>query len=419
MTPVAFVLKGYPRLSETFIAQEILELERRGLDIHIISLRHPTDNEIHPVHNDIKAPVTYLPEYLRDEPSRVLRAWGQMRRLPGYVKAWKIWINDLRRDFSPNRIRRFGQACVLAYELPEDVRHLHAHFLHTPASVTRYAALMRDLPWSCSAHAKDIYTSPDWEIREKLSDCRWLVTCTETNTAHLKSLASNPSVVSCVYHGLDLTRFPVSPSPREFRNGRLTDAPVRLLSVGRAVEKKGYDGLLEALFSLPKDIQWRFTHVGGGTALKRLQEKAVSLNLSDRINWLGPQSQQRVLEEYRRADIFVLNSRIADDGDRDGLPNVLMEALSQRLACVASSVSAIPELITHGETGYLTPPDDSTALARLLEHVIRNPKDRTLVAENGEARVRSEFASDSTIQTLAQRFELAPISTGHNPAGEK
>jgi hypothetical protein len=160
---VAFVVKGYPRLSETFIAQEILALEQRGLDILIISLRHPTDPATHPVHREIRAPVLYLPEYLKDEPRRVSRGWRQARRLPGYRAAWRIWLKDLIRDPTPNRIRRFGQALVLAAELPADIGQLHAHFLHTPASVARYAAAMRETEWSVSAHAKDVWTIPLWE----------------------------------------------------------------------------------------------------------------------------------------------------------------------------------------------------------------------------------------------------------------
>jgi hypothetical protein len=137
---VAFVLKGYPRLSETFIAQEIAALERRGLDILIVSLRHPTDARRHAVHDEIRASVLYLPEYLLLEPWRVLRAWIGQRKNPSYKSARNLWLRDLARDPTPNRMRRFGQALVLAAELPGDVRRLHAHFLHTPASVTRYAA---------------------------------------------------------------------------------------------------------------------------------------------------------------------------------------------------------------------------------------------------------------------------------------
>ncbi|HEX7219878.1 MAG TPA: hypothetical protein VF280_11730, partial [Burkholderiales bacterium] len=158
---VAFVLKGYPRLSETFIAQEIAALERRGLEILIVSLRRPTDARVHPVHREIKAELLYLPEYLLLEPWRVLRAWWKVRRFSTYSSIFALWLRDLARDKTPNRMRRFGQALVLAAELPRDVKRLHAHFLHTPASVTRYCAGLLGLPWTGSAHAKDIWTTPE------------------------------------------------------------------------------------------------------------------------------------------------------------------------------------------------------------------------------------------------------------------
>src|SRR5713226_7136276 len=142
---VAFVLKGYPRLSEAFIAQEIAALERRGLGILIVSLRRPTDPHVHAIHAGIRAAVTYLPEYLLREPLRVVRGWLKTRKLQNYKKVFRLWLRDLARDPTPNRIRRFGQALVLAAELPADIGRLHAHFLHTLASVTRYAALLRGL----------------------------------------------------------------------------------------------------------------------------------------------------------------------------------------------------------------------------------------------------------------------------------
>ena len=139
---IAVVVKGYPRLSETFIAQEIQGLERRGLRLTVVSLRHPTDPAVHELHRQIAAPVIYLPEYLYQEPGRVLAAWRRVRRWPTYPAARRLWLRDVRRDRSPNRARRFGQALVLAAELPQDVGLLYAHYLHTPASVTRYAAAL-------------------------------------------------------------------------------------------------------------------------------------------------------------------------------------------------------------------------------------------------------------------------------------
>lgn len=411
---VLFVLKGYPRLSETFIAQEIRALERRGLDIRIASLRHPTDRAVHPVHREIRAPVSYLPEYLYQEPLRVLRAWWRQRRRPGYRAAWTAWRRDLVRDRTANRVRRFGQALVLADELPAEAVRLHAHFLHTPASVARYAALLTGLPWSCSAHAKDIWTTPDWEKREKLAAADWVVTCTAVGQAHLAALAPAQAPgrspgrdrVALVYHGLDFARFalPDSGAGGGRRDGGDPADPVILLSIGRAVEKKGYDDLLEALARLPVALSWRLVHIGGGPLLGPLRRRAEALGLAGRIDWLGAQPQEVVLDHYRTADLFVLASRIATDGDRDGLPNVLMEAQSQRLAVVSTRVSAVPELVIDGVTGTLVTPGDSAALVVALAELIADPRRRKALGDAGYARVRQQFDMAGGVDRLADRF---------------
>jgi glycosyltransferase involved in cell wall biosynthesis len=407
---VAVVLKGYPRLSETFIAQEILALERLGLRLRLVSLRHPTDTKRHPVHDEIRAPVGYLPEYLYQEPLRVLRGWWRTRRQPGYAAARRAFLADLRRDLTPNRMRRFGQACVLTAELPAEVTWLYAHFLHTPASVARYAALMTGLPWSVSAHAKDIWTIPDWEKREKLAEARWLVTCTGFGAAHLRGLAPEPGRVTLLYHGLDLDRFAAAAPALSARDGSDAEDPVRLLSVGRAVEKKGYDLLLRALAALPDGLHWRLTHIGGGPLSAALRRQAGELGLAGRIDWQGAQAQSEILRHYRDADLFVLASRVARDGDRDGLPNVLMEAQSQGLACLATRVAAIPELIEDGRSGVLVPPEDPEALAAALARLIADPAGRRRLGIAGQQRIVADFDMKAGIGTLAQLL-------GADPAG--
>ena len=276
---IAFVLKGYPRLSETFIAQEIRGLEKAGLDIRIISLRQPYDPAIHPIHREIEAEIDYLPEYLHEEPLRVLRSWWSARRLPGYKAAFASWLKDLRRDVSRNRIRRFGQACVLAAELPEDIERLHAHFMHTPASVTRYASTMTGKSWTCSAHAKDIWTSEDWELQEKLREMGWVSVCTRYGAEHLRSLSEDPEKVRLIYHGLDLSRFASQGLRRPGPDGSSGQPPVHFITVGRAVEKKGLDTLLDAFALLPDGLNWKWTHVGGGALLKQLKAQAARLGL--------------------------------------------------------------------------------------------------------------------------------------------
>jgi glycosyltransferase involved in cell wall biosynthesis len=414
---VAFVLKGYPRLSETFIAQEIAALERRGLEILIVSLRRPTDARRHPVHDEIRAALLYLPEYLYQEPLRVFRSWIHLRRSKNYREARSVWLRDLLRDPTPNRIRRFGQAMVLACELPPDVTRLHAHFLHTPASVTRYASLLRGLAWTGSAHAKDIWTTPDWEKREKLASCDWLVTCTAVNHAHLAALAP-PGRVDLVYHGLDLSRFATEKMPPRERNGLDPANPVIILSVGRLVEKKGTDVLLEALALLPAHLHWRLVHAGGGPLKDRLERRAKALGIAARVAWRGARTQVELLAEYRAADIFALASRVARDGDRDGLPNVLAEAQSQGLACVATKVSGIPELVEEGRTGVLVAPESPAELARALETLIADPARRRALGEAGRRRVTEKFGLEANVARLACKFGLAQAHTRDKSAAE-
>jgi len=409
---VAFVLKGYPRLSEAFIAQEIAALERRGLSLLIVSLRRPTDERVHPVHREIKAQVAYLPEYLYREPLRVLRAWRAVRKLDSYKEAKAVWLRDLRRDPTPNRVRRFGQAMVLAAELPSDVERLHAHFLHTPASVARYCAILRGLPWSGSAHAKDIWTTPEWEKREKLADCDWLVTCTRANREHLAALAP-AGRVELVYHGIDLARFPAQRMLHSTADGSDARRPVTILSVSRLVEKKGTDVLLDSLARLPASLHWRLVHVGGGPLKRRLQRRARQLGISERITWRGPLVQDELLAEYRKADLFALACRIARDGDRDGLPNVLAEAQSQGLACVATRVSAIPELI-RDDTGVLVSEADTAAFAAALQGLITDPARRRALGDAGQARLRAEFSLAGNFERLAAKFGLPGDETARH-----
>lgn len=407
---IGVVLKGYPRLSETFVAQELRALEQRGLSLALFSLRRSTDAAAHPLHDEIRAPVTYLPEYLHHGPLRVFRAWRKARRLPGYRSALCAWRKDLRRDRTRNRARRFGQALVLASEMPDDIVHLHAHFLHTPASVARYAAMLRGVGWSVSAHAKDIWTIPEWEKREKLATCMWATTCTACNATHLRDLAPPARPVDLVYHGIDTVRFPAPRSVRSTADGRDPRSPVTLLAVGRAVDKKGFDDLLRALATLPGERHWQLLHIGDGPRRAMLERMADELRLADRIRWLGPQLHGVVLDAYRSADIFVLPSRIAPDGDRDGLPNVLLEAQSQRVACVSTRVSGIPELIVDGVTGLLVPPCAPHALGAALSRLIADPSLRCALGDAGYTRTTTLFSLDGGADRLAQRFAscLAP-----------
>jgi glycosyltransferase involved in cell wall biosynthesis len=405
-TPLVVVVKGFPRVSETFIAQEIAALERRGLRLTIVSLRHPYDALTHPIHREIVAPVLYLPEYLRDAPGRVLRGhWAAWRRNPArYRRSLRGWLRDLARDPTPNRVRRFGQAGVLAAELPPGARLLHAHFLHTPASVARYAAAMLGLPYSLSAHAKDVWTRPAWELGEKLAGARFCVTCTAGNRDYLRRLAPGARV-DLVYHGLDRRLFGPPPAFGSARDGADPCDPVRLLAVGRFQSKKGLDVVLEALARLRR--QATLTLVGYGPAERRLRELAAARGIADRVRWTGPLDHPAVRDLYREHDLFVLAPRVTPDGDRDGLPNVVVEALSQGLPVVATRVAAVGEAVEDGVNGRLVPPDDPASLAAALDALAADPGARRRLGAGGILRIAEGWDLEAGVSRLLEL--LAPV----------
>ncbi|CAD5279084.1 Glycosyltransferase involved in cell wall bisynthesis [Bosea sp. 62] len=406
---IAIAMKGYPRLSETFIAQELLGLQRLGLPFAIWSLRHPTDGARHMMHREITAPLHYLPEYLHDDWPRVLRGIIDALARPSILRLLGVFVRDFSRDRTRNRLRRFGQACVMARELPASTRHLHVHYLHTPASVIRYAALSRGLSWSFSAHAKDIWTTPNWEKREKITDARWGVTCTRDGHAELARLADRPDTVALLYHGLDLARFPVPPEARPPRDGSDPAEPVRFITIGRAVAKKGFDDLLAALAILPAELNWRLVHIGGGEMLAALKAQAEKLGLASRIEWRGAQAQDAVVAALREADLFVLPSKQAGNGDRDGLPNVVMEAASQALPIVATDFAGIPEFVEHGREGLLLRPSDVTALAKALDGLARDPQWRGKLGAAAFDRLSTEFSAQAGLERV-HRALLAAVA---------
>lgn len=406
-SPIAVVVKGYPRLSETFIAQEILALEQAGFELEIWSLRHPTDGAVHMLNRQIKAKPVYLPEYLYQAPLRVLAGGLSAFGKPGILKLMGLFLRDLRRDFSANRGRRLGQALVMARELDPAIRHIHVHYLHTPSSVVRYAALLSGRTFSFSAHAKDIWTTTEWEKREKIADSQWGVTCTRAGVEVLQRLApaEDPERVSLVYHGLDLTRFPEPPRDRPKRDGSDPAAPVELVTVGRAVAKKGFDDLLEALAKLPSGLQWRLTHIGTGELRSALKAQAERLGLADRIFWRGAMAQDEVIAALRAADLFVLPCKEGDAGDRDGLPNVIMEAATQALPILSTRFAGVPEFVRENEEGLLVPPQDPSALSQALRTLISDPVLRGRLGEAARRRVCEAFSFEAGIELLAAKFD--------------
>ncbi|WP_068087606.1 glycosyltransferase family 4 protein [Polycladidibacter stylochi] len=410
MKRLAVVLKGYPRLSESFIAQEIYGLEQRGFKILIIALRAPHDPFLHEVHRMIRAEVHYLPEYPDEKDARVSKAvsWAQKNanydRLLELQEHRKTALRCSNSYDDREEQQRFLQACVLAHELPEDVGWLHVHYLHSPCTVLAYSACLLGRPWSFSAHAKDIWTSRPEELRLKLRHASWGVSCTRYNVKYLQELSDTPQKVSLVYHGLKSQDFPVVNVQRSFQQ-KAFNPPFEIVSVGRLVAKKGYEDLLTALGNLPTEFEWQLTHIGAGELNDELQQLAGELGIDQRVRFLGALPRDQVICHLRKADLFVLACKIAKDGDRDGLPNVIMEAMLLGVPCLSTSISAIPEIIDDGETGYLVPPDMPNALKEAILDLAHNDGLRLQLALNGQRRVLQNFNSESLLDQLATRFE--------------
>ena len=417
---LAVLVKGYPRLSETFITQEILALEARGLSIDIWSLRHPTDGATHLLNRAVRAKPHYLPEYLYQAPLRVLRGLAHALRQPGFGSMLRVFLGDLRRDFTANRGRRFGQACVLAREIDPRIRHLHVHYLHTPCSVVRYAALLTGRSFSFSAHAKDIWTTPDWERREKIAAAEWGVTCTRQGLDELLRVAApeDRSHLALVYHGVDPQRMPPPPVAECRRDGSNAADPIRLLSIGRLVAKKGFATLLEAASKLPSALHWRLTVIGSGELKGELMRQAAALGIAERVSFVGARAQDEVVTALREADLFVLACREGEKGDRDGLPNVILEAASQRLAILSTAYAAVPEFIEDGLEGVLVAPDDPQALGAALARLCADPQRRMRLAAAARAKFERSFSFSDGITAIEERLRASMEAAETKPCGD-
>lgn len=375
---IAIVVKGFPRLSETFIARELEALEQRGVSFELHALRHPgADAAL--THYNVRAYCRYLPEYLHDEPGLVLRSALAAARLPGFGNALSLFVSHLRHDFSRARFRRFGQACVLATRIGPGIRHIHAHFAHSPTSVARYAAVMRGISYSISAHAKDVWTDDEWDLKEKLASARFVAICNQAGHTRLASLMPREQL-HLIHHGIDPALISESPKTQS-RDGRSAEDPVRLICIARAVEKKGIATLLRAIALLPAELHVRLDHYGDGELLGTLRQLSETLGLGGRIRFHGPSVHADAMAALDVSDLFVLPASVARSGDRDGIPNALLEAKARGVCVIAGDAGGTSEAIRDGETGRLVPADAPDVLARAISELARNPTLRTQLAQ--------------------------------------
>lgn len=406
MTRIAYILKMYPRFSETFIVNEILELERQGVEVHIYSLHKPDDGRFHASLARVQAPVVYVPQYPLMEMGRIIAAHRALFRADR-----RRYLRTLAFALSRGHyyaLKRFLQAGVIAEHLQrKPVDACHAHFATSATRVAMFVSRLTGLPYSFTAHAKDIYhrdINLD-TLRSKIRSARFVVTVSEFNRVYLQTLMAAwpgaPGDIRRLYNGIDLTVFRPDPSvPRE---------PDLILSVGRLVEKKGFDDLIRACALLAQwGLPFRCEIIGKGPLQDDLNRLIAELGLEGRVQLVGAKPQEEVLRAYRRATLFALPCVIAPDGNRDGLPTVLLEAMATGLPVVSTDVTGVPEIVDDEVNGLIVPPGDPIRLAQALARLLTHPALREQLALAARHKVEQEFDVRKNVSIL-RRWLAEPV----------
>jgi len=404
---IAYIMSQFPELHETFILREIVELRRRGMDLRLFSLRACRDAIVHAEARALMAETTYAAFFWS---RRVLAAQiRSLRRGPGrYVQTLAFLLARCWR--SPKVLAKslivfpktvyFGQVMQAA-----GVTHIHAHWASIPTTAALIISRLTEIPFSFSAHAYDIFLDRTL-LKEKLRAARFAVTCSgfarHYLREHFDGLADRK--VSVNYHGLELGRY--TPPPVRPRGTSL------VLSVGRLTEQKGYEYLIGACRRLRQEgREFRCWIVGAGPLRAALEAQVRRAGLQEVVSFLGPKTHDEVLALYRAATLFVLPCVVCRNGDRDGIPNVLIEAMAMELPVVSTPVSGIPELVVPRETGLLVPERDVTALAMAMGGLLDLPGLRRELGRRARERVQALFDGSRNVGDLDRmlRAAAAPV----------
>ena len=396
---IAYVIGRFPALTMTFITREILEAKRTGSDLVLVSIRRSPPFEMEPevaaLADETKylLPVAWLSllgitcHYLMTQPWKFLSTFTYLVTRPhrSLGARAKTAIHFAEGVYAAGLIRR------------DKVDHIHAHFADRAAVVALVASRLVGVEYSFTAHANDIYISPEL-LPEKVAHAKFTTTCTAYNKSHLEKVTGRP--IELIYHGLDLEE--LNSGDRE----RLDPTASLILSVGRLTEKKGFPILLEACARLKREEKsFRCEIIGDGPDRTKLEQQIQALGIGDRIALLGAQPNATVMEKYREATIFTLPCVVAKNNDRDGIPNVMLEAMAHELPVVSTNVSGIPEILHDEETGLMVETGNVDALTDALRRLLDHPEERQQFGQNGRDLVADRFDIRRNIGRLVELLE--------------
>ena len=422
---VIYVVRSWPRLSQTFIINEVRALERAGADLAIFSMVRSGETLVQPEVRQVRSPVEYLSDrsdrnalvrvvpfvvLLLTSPRRLVRALLLSLRRPelaagyGECSTLECFVQAVEIAARVRRMRRSG----------DRVEHLHAHFAHDPALVGMLAARLADLRFSFTAHARDLLQIPASSLAARAGDAVSVVTCCEANASYITSAlprAHRPPI-EVIHHGIELNRFaPGTGTSGESASGQL-DVAARvptITSIGRLVAKKGYPDLLRALALLAdRGVPHRCEIYGDGPLLDQLAQLSDDLGLRGRVELKGAVDSSRVIAVLRATDLFALTPRVTDDGDRDGIPNVLVEAMACGVSVLTASTGGIRELVRDGDNGVLVPAGDVTGIADGLTRLLGDAELRRRLGAAGRRTVEADYDIDAAARRLLAIYRLRP-----------
>jgi glycosyltransferase involved in cell wall biosynthesis len=414
---IGYILRSYPRLSQTFILNEILELERSGVDLKIFAITNPAEALIQPQVSQVHADVVYLETCLQRPLRQVLAEhFRVLLRAPiRYLRAFFYTTLHYQIDqgyATSSRFACFIYAVFLIQLIAAEekasgqvIRHLHAHFAHDPALIAQLAHRLTGIPYSFTAHARDLFQVPRGILAGRIRTARAVVTCCHANLDYLLQLTpSAGDKLHMIYHGVNLRGFQPAAIPLIPNTG----APL-LVSVGRLVEKKGYFDLLASLEQVSRaQVPYRCEIYGEGPLRQHLQDWITAHHLEGQVILAGSRDQAELIPVLQQAVLFILTPSITEDGDREGIPNVLMEAMAVGLPVISTAIAGIPELITTGMNGLLFPPHAVDAIAGGIIDLLRDPEKSFQLGEAARRTVTQQFDIVQAAASLKQLFDFSP-----------
>ncbi len=402
---IAYILLRFPHLTETFVADEVWEVQQQGVRVNLFSLLKPRQGPVQPTSKRLAEDTHYAPELWSWR-----LWWAQLYFLARSPSVYLALLTRLVRQPYPKRFlflffRRmliFLKAVSLAYELKDtSVKLVHTHFAWLSGAAAWVISKLLDIPFTVTVHAYDLYSSNDL-LRLTVCSAARIVAISEYNKRMVLKMCPGlrEGLISVIHCGINLERF--APPARLSNNGQDS---LLILSVGSLIEKKGHEYLIQACQQLKAGgVNFRCTIIGQGPREELLRRLVHDWELEGRVVLAGAQPQEDVLKAYCNSDLFVLASVVASDGDRDGIPVVLMEAMAMQIPVISTRVSGIPELVRHKETGWLVPERDAMAIADAIARLANDDRLRVRLAHNGRALVEREFEIRSNVSQLISVF---------------